>query len=66
MFFFRKRLKKSIKEDEIAFGEMIKKEEIGFKDGFAMIVSAFFVIVLPCLLILVGLSTLAMLVLGMF
>ena len=66
MFFFRKRLKKSTKEDEVAFGEMMQEEKIGFKDGFAMLVSAFLVIVLPCLLLLVGLSALAMLILGIF
>ena len=36
------------------------------KDAFAMIISAFAVLVLPCLLILVGLSVLAMLLLGIF
>ncbi|MBR3966985.1 MAG: hypothetical protein IKK94_00890 [Clostridia bacterium] len=64
MFFFRKKLKKSAKEDEVAFGKMIEEEKIGFLDGLAMILSAFFVIVLPCLLLLVGLSALAMLILG--
>lgn len=66
MLFFRKKLKKSTKEDEVAFGKMIEEEKIGFKDGFAMLVSAFLVILLPCLLLLVGLSALAMLILGIF
>ena len=64
MLFFRKKLKKSTKEDEVAFGKMLGEEKIGFKDGFAMLVSAFLVILLPCLLLLVGLSALAMLILG--
>ncbi len=64
MFFFRKKLKKSAKEDEVAFGKMIEEEKIGFLDGLAMILSAFFVVVLTCLLLLVGLSALAMIILG--
>lgn len=64
MFFFRKKLKKSTKKDEVAFGTMMHDEKIGFKDGMAIMISAFFVIILPCLALLVGLSALAMLILG--
>lgn len=64
MFFFRKRLKRSTHEEDEKFGNMLKEEKIGFKDGFAMLISAFAVIVLPCLLVLAGLSALAMLLLG--
>ena len=66
MFFFRKRLKKSTREEDKKFCDMMKEEKVGMKDAFAMIISAFAVLVLPCLLILVGLSVLAMLLLGIF
>lgn len=66
MLFFRKKLKKSTDEEDKAFGKMMKEERVGFKDGFAMIISAFAVLVLPCLLILLGLSGLAMLLFGIY
>ena len=66
MFFFRKRLKKSTPEEEKAFRERMQEEKLGFKDTWAMILSALLVLVLPCLLVLLVLSGLAMLILGIF
>lgn len=56
--FFKKRLKKSTPESEKAFGKMFEEENVGVKDKFAMILSAFLVIVIPCLLILCAISCL--------
>ncbi|MBQ8208501.1 MAG: hypothetical protein IJZ89_07200 [Clostridia bacterium] len=66
MFFFskRKRLKKSTPEEDMVFSEAMREEKVGFKDGLAMIVSAFLVLVLPCLLILVGICIIGMLLFG--
>lgn len=65
MLFFRKRLHKSTKEEEIAFASRMEKAEVGFKDVLAMTISAFYMLVLPCLLILVGLSLLLLLIFGL-
>ena len=64
MLFYRKRLKKSTPEDEAKLKQAMEENNVGFKDGMAMILSAFLVLVLPCLLILVGISILAMLIFG--
>ncbi len=41
-------------------------EKLGAKDIFAMLISAFVTIFLPCLLVLAGLCTLVMLIFGLF
>lgn len=64
MFFFRKKLKKSKPEDEEAFKKAMG--EVGFQDKFAMALSAFLVIILPALLVLLALAGLAMLLFGVF
>ena len=64
MFFYQKRLKKSTPEDDEKFMEAMKENEVGFKDGFAMIAAAFFTIVLPCAAILTGICFLGLLVFG--
>lgn len=51
-----KRLKKSTPKQEKEFKENIEKEGDGVKDFVAMLVSAFLVLVLPCILILGGLG----------
>lgn len=58
-----KRLKKSTLEQEQEFRDNLEREEITFKDKLAMCLSAFLVIVLPCLAVLI---VLALLVLWMF
>jgi hypothetical protein len=59
-----KRLRKSTKEEERKFREDLAKENIGFKDTFAMLVSAFFVLVIPSILVLVGLLLLVLFMFG--
>lgn len=65
MLFFRKRLRKSTPEEFNRFHEDMQNEGVKFKDKVAMVLSAYLIIVLPCLLILIGISLLAMFLLGM-
>lgn len=58
--FFKKRLKKVTEEDEARFAEAMEANNVGFKDKIAMVIAAFLVIVLPCLLILLGISGIAL------
>ena len=58
--FFKKRLKKVTEEDEARFTEAMEVNNVGFKDKLAMVIAAFLVIILPCLLILLGLSGIAL------
>lgn len=64
MLFFKKKLKRSTPEQDEQFRQMMQEERVGFKDGMAMIISAFLVLVLPCLLILCGMSLLALWLFG--
>ena len=43
-----KRLKKSTKEEEAQFSQMLEEEQVGWKDKLAMLIAAFFTIMLPC------------------
>lgn len=47
------RLKKSTPEQEEQFGKMMEEEKVGWKDKLAMLISAYFVIMLPVILFLV-------------
>lgn len=58
-----KRLKKSTPEKEAEFADRMEEAKVTWKDRFAMIVSAFLVIFLPCTLILCALG---LLILWMF
>ena len=42
-----KRLKKSTKEEEEQFSMMLEEEKVGWKDKLAMLIGAFFTIMLP-------------------
>ncbi len=64
MLFFKKRLKKSTPEEDQQFRELMQQNDVGFKDGMAMILSAFLVIVLPCLLVLCGIAVLGLWLFG--
>ncbi len=64
--FNRKGLKKATEEDEEKLAKAFEDNDVGAKDMFAMILSAFFMIVLPCLLVLLGFAGLIMLVLSFF
>ncbi len=66
MLFKRKKLKKVTKEDEERFIQAMEENDVGFKDRIAMVFSAMLVIVLPCLLILLGISGIALLIFGGF
>ena len=59
-----KRLKKSTPEMEEEFSNRFKEAGVGLKDKIAMILSAYLVLLLPCFLILVALSLLAMWIFG--
>lgn len=54
---FGKKLKKSTPEEEQKFSQDLKKENINSKDVFAILFSSFFVIFLPCVIILVILAS---------
>ena len=60
-----KRLKKVTKEQEREFEENLAKENIGAKDKFAMLISSLLMIILPCTLVLIGISLLAMWLFGL-
>lgn len=64
MLFFKKRLRKSSPEEDKQFRELMQQNDVGFKDGMAMILSAFLVIVLPCLLLLCGIAALGLWLFG--
>lgn len=58
-----KRLKKVTPEQKKEFSE--RMEGVPFLDKVIMVVTAFFVIVIPCLLVVIGMSLLVMWILGM-
>lgn len=58
-----RRLKKPTREQEEEFSDRMSDPEMTGKDRLAMVLSAFLVIVLPCLLVL---SAFALLILWMF
>ena len=60
-----KRLKKSTKEEEEQFGLMMEEEQVGWKDKLAMLIAAFFTIMLPCIGILLGFAALMMWIVGL-
>ncbi len=59
-----KRLKQVTPEQEEEFRQRMTEEEVGWKDKLTMIGTAYLIIVLPCLLILLGLSALCMWLFG--
>ena len=59
-----RRLKKNTDEENKEFSERMEELKASPKDIFAMLLSAFLVIVLPCLLILLAFGFLAMLLFG--
>ena len=60
-----KRLKKSTKEDEEQFRLMMEEELVGWKDKFAMLIAAFFTIMLPCVGILLAFAGLMLWIIGL-
>ena len=59
-----RRLKKSTKEQEEQFSQMMEEENVGCADKFAMLVAAFFTIMLPCIGILVAFAALMLWLIG--
>lgn len=59
-------LKKATPEDEARFREQMQENNVDFKDGLAMTLAAFLVIVLPAILILLACCFITMLLLGVF
>ncbi len=62
--FFKNRLKKASPEEEADFSKRMQENEVGAKDAFAMVLTAFLTIVLPCLGVLLALGGLVMLLFG--
>ena len=60
-----KRLKKATPAEEAEFRKRMSKENVPFVDKLIMIGTAFVVIIIPCLLVIVGMSLLVMWLLGM-
>ena len=60
-----KRLNKSTKEQEDQFGRMLEEEKVGCADKFAMLIAAFFTIMLPCIAVLLGFAGLIMWIIGL-
>lgn len=60
-----KRLKKSTKEEEEQFGQMLEEEKVGCADKFAMLIAAFFTIMLPCIAVLLAFAGLIMWIIGL-
>ncbi len=61
-----RRLKKPDPEKEREFAEAMKEEKLGASDIFAIVISAFVSIVLPCLLVLGALGALFLWIFGAF
>ena len=60
-----KRLKKSTKEEEAQFSQMLEEEQVGWKDQLAMLIAAFFTIMLPCVAVLLGFAAVILWILGL-
>ena len=60
-----KRLKKSTKEEEAQFSQMFEEENVGWKDKLAMLIAAFFPIMLPCVAVLLGFAAVILWILGL-
>lgn len=61
-----KRLKKSTPEGEAKFRERMSDENVPFTDKLIMVMTAFVVLLLPSVLILVGISLLVMWIFRIF
>lgn len=60
-----KRLRKSTDKEEKEFEQMLQEEKVGWKDRLAMMLSAYVIIVIPCLLILIFLSVFTLWIFGL-
>ncbi len=61
-----RRLKKASKEDEERFREQMANADLTFKDKFAMVISAYAVLLLPAVAVLLVLSLIVLWIFGAF
>lgn len=60
-----KRLRKSTDKEEAEFAKMMEEEKVGWKDRLAMMLSAYVMLVIPSLLILIFLSAFTLWIFGL-
>ena len=63
---FGRNIRPATKEQEAEFSKAMKENKVGYKDGLVMVLTAFGVIVLPCLLILGVIALIVLLIFGAF
>ncbi|MDO4565033.1 MAG: hypothetical protein Q4C04_05415 [Clostridia bacterium] len=59
-----KRIRKSTRAEDAELRERMSSENVPAKDKAVMIITAFFVIVIPCALVLIGMSLLMLWIFG--
>ena len=60
-----RRLRKSTREEEEKFEKMLEEEKVGWKDRFAMMISAYVTLVIPSILVLLLLCGTVMWLMGL-
>ena len=60
-----KRIRKSSQEEEEKFQKELQEAGVSFREKLVMTLTAYVVIVLPCLLILIGLSVFMLWIMGL-
>ncbi|MCI9143931.1 MAG: hypothetical protein HFH87_15175 [Lachnospiraceae bacterium] len=60
-----KRIRKSSQEEEEKFRKGMQEAGVSFREKLVMTLTAYVVIVLPCLLILIGLSVFMLWIMGL-
>ena len=61
-----RRLKKSTKEEDQKFAEMMEEEHVSFRESLLMTLTAYVVLLLPSILILLALALFSMWLFGAF
>ena len=60
-----KRIRKSSQEEEENFQKELREASVSFREKLVMTLTAYVVIVLPCLLLLIGLSAFMLWIMGL-
>ena len=60
-----KRIRKSSQEEEEKFQKELREAGVSFREKLVMTLTAYVVIVLPCLLLLIGLSAFMLWIMGL-
>nr|WP_297863744.1 hypothetical protein [uncultured Acetatifactor sp.] len=60
-----KRIRKSSQEEEEKFQKELREASVSFREKLVMTLTAYVVIVLPCLLLLIGLSAFMLWIMGL-